>query len=137
MFNLINIIDSPTRFSRDVKSQIDVIIIENLNYDIQIRNTDVGYSDHLAQILYLNVYTILRTSIRNMKRVFWDTNIAEFNILFREETWHDVLKLEDVNMSYELFYQLFRHYFDRAFPTKVNSMNKKKKREKRWVTEGI
>jgi hypothetical protein len=55
MFNLINIINSPTRFSRDVKSQIDVIIIENVNYVVQIRNIDVGYSDHLAQIPYLNV----------------------------------------------------------------------------------
>jgi hypothetical protein len=57
MFNLINIVDSPIRFSRDAKSQTGVIIIENLNYDIQIRNIDVGYSDHLAHILYLDVYT--------------------------------------------------------------------------------
>jgi hypothetical protein len=70
-FNFINIIDSPTEFSKDAKSEIEVIIIENLDYDLQIRNIDVGYSDHLAQILYLNVYTSLRTSIRNMKRVFW------------------------------------------------------------------
>jgi hypothetical protein len=86
MFNLINIIHSPTRFSRDVKSQIDVIIIENLNYDVHIMNIDVGYSDHLAQILYLNVYTSLRNSICNMKRDLSDTNTAEFNLLLREET---------------------------------------------------
>jgi hypothetical protein len=136
MFNLINIIDSPTRFSREVKSQIDVIIIENLNCQVQIRNIDVGYSGHLAQILYFNVYASFRNLIRNMKIVFSDTNIDEFNLLLREETWDDVLKLEDVNISYEIFYQLFKHYFDRAFPIKLNSM-RKNKRKKRWVTKGI
>jgi hypothetical protein len=71
-----------------------------------------------------------------MKRVFSDTNVAEKNFLLREETWDDVLQLEDVNISYEIFYELFRHRFDRAFPIKLNSMSNKK-RKKRWVTKGI
>jgi hypothetical protein len=71
-----------------------------------------------------------------MKRIFSDTNIAEFNLLLREETLDDILQLEDVNISYEIFYEFFRHYFDRAFPIKLNSMSNKK-REKRWVTKGI
>jgi hypothetical protein len=96
----------------------------------------VGYSDHLAQILYFNVYTSFRNLMRNRKRVFSDTNIDEFNSLLREETWDDVLKLEDVSISYETVYQFFRHYFRRAFPIKLNSM-RKNKRKKRWVTKGI
>ena len=65
-----------------------------------------------------------------MKRVFSDTNVAEFNLLLREETWDEVLQLEDINISYEIFYQLFRHSFDRAFPIELNSVSKKKKRER-------
>jgi hypothetical protein len=73
-----------------------------------------------------------------MKRVFSDTNVAEFNLLLGEATWDEVLQLEDINISYEIFYQLFRHYFDRAFPIELNSVSKKKReRERRWVTKGI
>jgi hypothetical protein len=35
-----------------------------------------------------------------------------------------------MTVSYEIFYQLFRHYFDRAFPIKLNSLRKKQKKEK-------
>jgi len=52
MNNLINIVKSPTRISNHSISLIDVIIVNNMNNNEMFTvNQDLGYSDHLAQVL--------------------------------------------------------------------------------------
>jgi hypothetical protein len=53
MNNLINIIKSPTRISNHSISLIDVIIVNNMNNEMFTVNLDLGYSDHLTQLLYI------------------------------------------------------------------------------------
>jgi hypothetical protein len=135
MHNLVNIADSPTRYSRNVNLLIDVIVIDNLKYDMHIRNVDIGYSDHLAQILYINVHKIHSISRHIKKRFFTDMNIAKFNSLLQDGKWDKVLQSNDVNLSYNLFIYLFSHYFNMAFPKISTTM--RKNMDNRWVTKGI
>jgi hypothetical protein len=57
------------------------MIIDNLENDKYLMNIDLGYSDHLAQVLYLRVYTSLIGSIHKKKRFLTKVNIDEFKQL--------------------------------------------------------
>jgi hypothetical protein len=51
MNNLINIVKSPTRISVRSVSLIDVMIVDKTENEMYTVNQDLGYSDHLAQLL--------------------------------------------------------------------------------------
>jgi len=51
--NLINVVKSPTRISNHSASSIDVLIVNNIKNEFFTVNLDLGYSDHLAQLLYM------------------------------------------------------------------------------------
>jgi len=53
MNNLINTVKSPTRISNHSVSLIYVIVVHNLNNEMFTVNQNLGYSDHLAQLLYI------------------------------------------------------------------------------------
>ena len=53
MTNLTNIVKSATRISNRSKSLIDVMIVDNTDNEKFTVNVDLGYSDHLAQLLYM------------------------------------------------------------------------------------
>jgi hypothetical protein len=75
MFNLVNMVESPTCLSREANTLVDVMIIYNLHNDKYLMNIDLGYLYHLAQVLYLRVYTPLFGSICKKKRFFSKVNI--------------------------------------------------------------
>jgi len=54
MNNLINVVKSPIRISNHSTPLIDVIIVNNIKNELFTVNLDLGYSDHLAQLLYTN-----------------------------------------------------------------------------------
>jgi len=51
--NLTNTVKSPTRITSHTKSLIDIIIVNYANDEMFTEVLDLGYSDHLAQILYI------------------------------------------------------------------------------------
>ena len=51
MNNLTNVVKFPTRITNHSKSLIDVIIVNNSKGEMFIKIVDMGYSDHLAQLL--------------------------------------------------------------------------------------
>jgi len=53
MNNLINIVKSPTRISNHSISLIHVMTVNNVNNEMFTVNQDLGYSDHLAKLLYI------------------------------------------------------------------------------------
>jgi hypothetical protein len=53
MNNLTNIVKSPTRVTSHTESLNDVIIVNNTKDEMFTEILDVGYSDHLAQLLYI------------------------------------------------------------------------------------
>ena len=55
LYNLINTVKSITRVTNTTSSLINVMIINNLNYGNITKVLDVGYSDHLAQILHVKL----------------------------------------------------------------------------------
>jgi len=57
---LVKTVRSPTRVTKDTISLIDVIITNKDSIGELATVMDLGYSDHKAEILQLNVKTIVR-----------------------------------------------------------------------------
>jgi hypothetical protein len=85
MNNLINIIQSPTRITYHSASLIDIIIVNNINKEMFTVNMDLGYSDHLAQLLYTKTKKLQNESIGTYKRHFEEENVEEFQYLLQRE----------------------------------------------------
>jgi exonuclease III len=54
MYNLINTVTSPTRITKNTISLIEVIVTNKQTNKISSAVLDLGFSDHLAQTLYIN-----------------------------------------------------------------------------------
>ena len=91
MYKLINIVKSPARINSHTKSLIDVIVVNNTNDEMFTEIFDLGYSDHLAQFLYIKSKNSLKGPIITCNRHFTDNNVEEFKYMVHEETLDEVL----------------------------------------------
>ena len=106
MYNLENMVDSPTRITHSSATQINVMIT-NLNCAKQTTNYDLGYSDHFAQVTYVIVNKPVIDPKIIKKRRFSDTEIKEFLHHLQTESWDQVLLQDDVNESFNAFMTIF------------------------------
>lgn len=134
MYNLVNMVKSPTRITHDTSTLIDVMIT-NLNYEMQTTIYDLGYSDHLAQVTYLKVDKPIQGPKTIRKRHFSDNAIKEFIYFLQKETWEQVLLQEDINISFNAFMSTFKYHFNALFPVKTFYLDKNK--NNKWMTKGL
>jgi hypothetical protein len=118
-YNLVNTVTSQTRLTKNSVSLLDVMITDKLYHKSETEVIDLGYSDHLAQILHIMVKKPIIRRRKIKIRQFSSRNIEEFNHQLEMESWEDVLLYDDVNTSYNNFLNRFLHYFERAFPQKT------------------
>jgi hypothetical protein len=135
MYNLDNIVASPTRITKNSVTQIDVIVINKQVFKCSASVLDLGYSDHLDQILKINVNRSERGPQICWKRQFTKEGILEFNCLLQKESWQESFSNADANSSFNAFMDTFLYYFNIAFPLKTVYMSKTRKNK--WLTQGI
>jgi hypothetical protein len=102
-----------------METLIDVIIVNSKNYEKLTVTFNVGYSDHLAQVLYIKTKKLPKGPITTYNRYFTDNHIAEFKYFLHKETWDEVLEPEEPNTAVNLFMNTFSFYFNITFPLKV------------------
>jgi hypothetical protein len=73
--------ESPTRITNNKISSINVLKINNLNFENKTENLDLGYLYHLAQILHINIDKPKTGVIIVRKRKFIVKSIEEFKYL--------------------------------------------------------
>jgi len=123
MNNLTNPVQFPTRISNRSVSLIDVMIISNTDNETFIVNQNLGYSHHLAQLLYLKSEIQMEGPITKYKRHFTVKNIEQFQYSLHKENWNDVTTSDEPNISFNIFMDTFRYDFDTAFPLKITHIN--------------
>jgi hypothetical protein len=126
MHILANMVKSPTRIMHNTSSLID-IMINNLNFEKQTLSCDLGYSDHLAEVVYIKVAKPVLGSTAIKKRQFTDKTIEEFVCLLLEESWDEIFLLNDVNISFKVFMNTFVYYLKTVFPIKISRVNNNNK----------
>jgi len=131
-----NTVRSLTRITPSTESLIDVIITYK---DIPVLSTvvvDLGLSDHLAQLVEINIGKKKNRRTKTVVRIqFTHNSIEEFKHLLSKEVWNDVYNCLDVNPSLEAFLGTFLHCFNIAFP--YNVVNLRERSNKRWLSKGL
>jgi len=116
-YDMINIVRSPTRITPLTESLLDVIITNNDNPVSSTSVVDLGFSDHLAQIVRISIGKRNRRTKTIVRRQFtYNKSIEEFKHLLSKEVWNDVYNSLDVNSSLEAFLDTFLQCFNIAFP---------------------
>jgi len=134
-YNMMNTVRSHTIITPSTESLIDVIITYK---DIPILSTavvDLGLSDHLAQIVEINIGKKNRRTKTVVRRQFTHNSVEEFKHLLSKEVWNDVYNCLDVNSSLEVFLGTFLHCLNIAFPYK--RVNLRERSNKRWLSKGL
>ena len=134
-YDMINTVRSPTRISPSTESLIDSVITNNDNPVLSTSVVDLGFSDHLAQIVRINIGKRKRRTKTIVRRQFTYNSIEEFKHLLSKELWNDIYNHLDVNSSLEAFLDTFLHCFNIAFPYK--RVNLRERSNKRWISKGL
>jgi hypothetical protein len=121
LHNLVNTVRSPTRVTKDTLSLIAVIITNKDNIGELTTEMNLGYSDHKAQILQLNVKTIVRKL--NQGNIL-KKSTGELKCLLNKESWQEVFHTSEVNSALQVFMEFFVYYFNIAFPYKLINLSK-------------
>jgi hypothetical protein len=66
---------------------IDVMIINHLKFEYLTEVLNLGYSDHVAQILYIKVNNLETGPVIKKKSHFTNKSIEEFKYLLHKESW--------------------------------------------------
>jgi hypothetical protein len=90
----------------------------------------MGFSDHLAQILWVYIDTCNIELKKVLQRKFSKENVDKFTVMLNNELWEEIYVEKNVNELYQLFISNFLYYFNRAFPLKLTMNNS-------WISRGI
>ena len=96
---------------------------------------DLVFSDHLTQIVRINIGKRKRRTKTTARRQFAYSSIEEFKHPLSKELWNDVFNRLDVNSSLEAFLDTFLHCFNIAFPYKRGNLRERS--NKRWISKGL
>jgi hypothetical protein len=107
IYNLENTVKAPTRITSHSKSLINVIILNSTSETMFTEVLDLGYSDHLAQIVHFRSKEELRGPLTICNRQFTDNGVEEFKYLIQGEVWEEVFASEEACTSFNLFMNTF------------------------------
>jgi hypothetical protein len=80
VYNLVNTVYLPRRITKNTKSLIDVIIINNSNYTKPPEIMDLGLSDHYDQLLTLCIKVLVSRPLKVRNRIFDERSREELNL---------------------------------------------------------
>lgn len=130
---LINTIATPTRFTPDCASLIDVFVTNMEARNLVSGVIGVNLSDHLPIFLMTENKTTTKAPKRT-SATFQDINSLTLEA-FRKElstiTWETVFSATDPNEAYDNFLSLFKSIYQKCFARKALSFRKARKP---WIT---
>ena len=117
-YDMINMVRSPTRITFSTKSLIDVIKTNKDNPELKASVVGLGFSDHLAQIVRINIGKGNRGTKIVVRRRLTNIGIEEFKNLLSNESWNEIFNQSNVNSSLKVSLDFFLYCFDVASPYK-------------------
>jgi hypothetical protein len=77
---------SPTRITSSTESLIDVVISNKVNPELRATIVDLGFSDHLGQVIKINIGKGNRRNKIVMRRQFTNNSVEELkNLLSKQQ----------------------------------------------------
>ena len=110
---MINTVRPLTRITPSTEYLIGVITTNKDNPELRASVVNLGFCDHLAQIVRINIGRGNRRSKIVVKRQLTNS-IEEFKYLLSKESWNEVFNHSDVNSSLKALSDIFLYCFDIA-----------------------
>ena len=135
LYNLVGIIDFPTRLTSTTNSAIDNIFIDVTGFqEYEVIPFPNGLSDHDAQLLAFKEVHLGQTPSTKLIRKVDQQNITDFIVNLCNESWTSIFNTDDINHMYNSFLNIYLKIFHASFPlAKVTERNK----GNQWITLGI
>ena len=127
--------EEPTRSFNYSISLINFMLIDKFHKEYSKINVNTGYSDQFAQFLCSKVPKAITNSIFLRKRACMENKIQESIHLLKDELWEEVVALEEVNTSFNVFFKTFCYNFNTAFQYKT--LRIKNKKQSKWIKKGL
>ena len=132
-------IEKPTRITPHSSSLIDNIFSNALNDNsiCGLLYTDV--SDHLPIFALIEPVCATAQFDRGpvyTRRVFSERNKRKFSALLGNESWEEVLSLDETNVCYDKFSEKLSTYFESAFPISTRT-SEASSTKKPWITREL
>jgi hypothetical protein len=132
---LINKFTSPTRVASSLESLLDVMVINiefNKNY---LEVVNMGYSDHLVQILWVSIEKGNKEGKKVLQRKYTKENVDKFITMLINESWEEIYVEKSVNEIYKQFINTFLDYFNKIFPLEL--LIRRDVKNKTWILKAI
>ena len=130
-YNLINIVRSPTKITSSSESLIYVIVTNKDNSQLEVSVADLGFSDHLAQVVKIYTGKGNRRDKIVLRRQLTNSHIEKFKNLLSKESGNEELNHTDVNYSLKAFMDIFLFCLETTIPYKRQKL--KVIRNNRWL----
>lgn len=129
-------ITRPTRITPYSKTLIDNIFTNFLSYEANSYNLICSISDHIPQILKLNLKANKTQKTKKSWRDFSKFNREDFLLDFLSIPWNENFENKDANDKLKLFIDSTNNLIERHAPTKTKWV-KNSTSLKPWVTKGL
>ena len=134
-YNLYSTVTFPTRIATNTSTLIDNIYIDIYNCKFTVHPLINGLSDHDAQVIKLSNLLISNpTSHYTLTRRIDSNTIQTFMYGLSYENWQEVFVEEDVNKTFNTFFNTYLRIVNASFPVVYR---KKLTNSNPWITTGI
>jgi hypothetical protein len=136
-YNLVQIIDFPTRVTHKSATLIDCIYLDTSQFKKVTAHQHINaLSDHDAQIIMLDSSLIECQKNISKKRVHLinKQTLNSFLMSLQEEKWESVYNTDNVNEMFNNFQNILIRNFENSFPPKWIRYSSK---NNNWITVGI
>ena len=133
----IQLINKPTRITRESATVIDQIVTKEFKSKIKTGIFKCDISDHFPIFLISqkcdNIYA---KKIEKITRQIDEKSIENFNSLLADLNWDNLLDIVHTNKAYNKFLDKLQQLYNTAFPL-ITKCVKKKTLSNPWITPGI
>ena len=136
-YGFIQTISKATRIFNDKISLIDQIFTNTKQFSLTSGVIINDISDHFTTFLQPSLPLHPPKQKPILKRDMSRQNMIRFRDDLRNLNWRDVLNCNDVNVSYNLFWQDFKSLYDIHFPLKSVRFNKNLHGINKFMTRGL
>jgi exonuclease III len=127
-----------TRIQTDSHSLIDHICTNIPFTDLNTGIIVSDLSDHFINFIQLPFSNFLkRKTPPKPTRLFSLDNHQRFKTALSQISWHETLNLDDVNLSFEAFWNTFKDLFDIHFPSLIRKTNRNIQKLNPFMTTGL
>jgi len=137
----LQIISKATRIQNDKASLIDHILTNTNMPSYQAGTLINDISDHLMNFTFIPSTSHKRLNNNQSKpvkkRLINEVNTTNLKTALRSTNWASVRNENDINKSFNNFWNIFKHLYDTHCPVKTVKLNKNKHKINNYMTDEL